>query len=38
MDLIIIGGISVSVLALLVDGLMAMVEKRLIPKGLKAGR
>jgi osmoprotectant transport system permease protein len=38
MDLIIIGGISVSILALLVDGLMALVERRITPKGLKVGR
>jgi len=36
-DLILIGGISVSILALLVDGLMALVEKRITPKGLRAG-
>ena len=38
MDLIIIGGVSVSILALLVDGLMAMVERRITPKGLKVGQ
>jgi osmoprotectant transport system permease protein len=38
MDLIIIGGVSVSILALLVDGLMALVERRITPKGLKVGR
>jgi osmoprotectant transport system permease protein len=38
MDLILIGGISVSILALLVDGLMALVERRITPKGLKVGR
>jgi osmoprotectant transport system permease protein len=37
MDLILIGGISVSILALLVDGLMAQVERRLTPKGLRVG-
>lgn len=37
MDLIIIGGISVSILALLVDGLMALVERRITPKGLRVG-
>jgi len=37
MDLILIGGISVSILALLVDGLMALVERRLTPKGLRVG-
>lgn len=35
MDLIIIGGVSVSILALLVDGLMAIIERRITPKGLK---
>jgi osmoprotectant transport system permease protein len=34
-DLILIGGVSVSVLALVVDGLMALVERWLIPKGLQ---
>jgi len=38
MDLILIGGICVSILALIVDGLMAMVERRITPKGLKVGR
>ena len=38
MDLILIGGISVSILALIVDGLMALVERRITPKGLKVGR
>ncbi len=37
MDLIIIGGVSVSILALLTDGLMALVERRITPKGLKVG-
>ena len=37
MDLILIGGVSVSILALLVDSLMALVERRLTPKGLKVG-
>jgi osmoprotectant transport system permease protein len=37
MDLIIIGGISVSILALLIDGLMALLERRLTPKGIKKG-
>jgi osmoprotectant transport system permease protein len=36
-DLILIGGISVSALALIVDGLMALLERRLTPKGLKVG-
>jgi osmoprotectant transport system permease protein len=35
MDLIITGGIAVSVLALLVDGLMALVERWVVPRGLK---
>jgi len=35
MDLIIIGGVSVSVLALLVDGIMNMVERWITPRGLK---
>lgn len=34
-DLIIIGGVSVSVLALLVDGLMALFERLITPKGLR---
>lgn len=38
MDLILIGGISVSILALIIDGLMALVERRITPKGLKVGR
>jgi osmoprotectant transport system permease protein len=38
MDLILIGGISVSILALMVDGLMALVERRITPKGLKVSR
>ena len=38
MDLILIGGLSVSILALLIDGLMALVERRITPKGLKVGR
>lgn len=38
MDLILIGGICVSIMALVVDGLMAMVERRITPKGLKVGR
>ena len=37
MDLIIIGGVSVSILALLVDSLMALVERRITPKGLRRG-
>jgi osmoprotectant transport system permease protein len=37
MDLIIIGGVSVSILALLIDGLMALVERRITPKGLRVG-
>jgi osmoprotectant transport system permease protein len=38
MDLIIIGGVSVSILALLVDGLMALIERRITPKGMKVSR
>jgi osmoprotectant transport system permease protein len=34
-DLIIIGGVSVSLLALLIDGLMALAERWITPKGLK---
>ena len=37
MDLIIIGGVSVSIRALLIDGLMALVERRITPKGLRVG-
>lgn len=37
MDLIIIGGVSVAILALLVDGLMALVERRITPRGLRVG-
>ena len=36
MDLIILGGVSVSILALLVDALMSRVERWITPKGLKA--
>lgn len=35
MDLIIVGGVGVSILALAIDGLMSLVERRLTPKGLK---
>jgi osmoprotectant transport system permease protein len=35
MDLIIIGGVSVSVLALAVDGLMTLLERWITPRGLK---
>lgn len=35
MDLIITGGVSVSVLALLVDGIMALAERWMTPTGLK---
>lgn len=34
-DLIILGGVSVSVFALLIDGLMSLVERWATPKGLK---
>lgn len=37
MDLIIIGGVSVSVLALVVDGLMTLLERWITPRGLKGG-
>ncbi|MDL1958650.1 MAG: ABC transporter permease [Deltaproteobacteria bacterium] len=36
MDLIVIGGISVSILALLIDGLMALLERWVMPKGLRS--
>lgn len=35
MDLIIVGGVGVSILALAIDGLMSLVQRRLTPKGLK---
>jgi len=35
MDLIIVGGVSVSILALVVDGLMGRVERWVTPRGLK---
>jgi len=35
MDLIIIGGVSVSVLALVIDGLMTRLERWITPRGLK---
>ena len=35
MDLIIIGGVSVSVLALLVDGVLALLERWMTPRGLR---
>lgn len=35
MDLIIIGGVSVSVLALVADGLMSLLERWITPRGLK---
>lgn len=37
MDLIIVGGVGVSVLALAIDGLMSLVERRVTPKGLRKG-
>jgi len=37
MDLIIVGGVSVSILALLIDALMALVERKITPKGLRRG-
>jgi osmoprotectant transport system permease protein len=36
MDLIILGGVSVSILALLVDYLMSRVERWVTPRGLRA--
>jgi len=35
MDLILVGGVSVSILALLADGFMSLLERRTIPRGLK---
>ncbi len=35
MDLIILGGVSVSLLALLVDGAMALIQRRIVPRDLK---
>jgi osmoprotectant transport system permease protein len=35
MDLIIVGGVSVSMLALLIDGTMALVERWITPRGLR---
>jgi osmoprotectant transport system permease protein len=35
MDLILVGGVSVSLLALTVDGLMALFERKVTPKGLR---
>lgn len=37
-DLILVGGISVSLLALAIDSLLALAERRITPKGLKVGR
>lgn len=37
MDLIILGGASVSILALLIDGLMSRLERWVTPKGLRRG-
>ena len=34
-DLILVGGIAVSILAFIVDGLMALLERSIIPKGLR---
>ena len=36
MDLIIVGGVSVAILALLVDGLMSRLERWVTPRGLRA--
>jgi len=35
MDLIIVGGVGVSILALAIDSLMSLVQRRLTPKGLR---
>ena len=35
MDLIIVGGVSASILALALDGLMGLVERKVTPKGLR---
>jgi osmoprotectant transport system permease protein len=35
MDLILVGGVTVSLLALAVDGLMALFERKVTPKGLR---
>lgn len=35
MDLIIVGAVTVAILALAVDGLMALVERKVTPKGLR---
>jgi osmoprotectant transport system permease protein len=35
MDLIIIGGATVSLLSLLVDGAMALIQRKIVPPGLK---
>ncbi len=37
MDLIVIGGVTVSFFALIIDGLMHLLEKWLTPRGLKRG-
>lgn len=37
-DLILIGGISVSIIAFAVDGIMAVVERLITPKGMKVGK
>ena len=34
-ELIIVGGVSVAILGLLIDGLMSQLEKRIAPKGLR---
>jgi osmoprotectant transport system permease protein len=36
--LILTGGISVALLALIADGLMALLERFIVPKGLKVGK
>lgn len=35
MDLIILGGVTVSLLALLVDGAMALIQRKIVPRDLK---
>lgn len=36
--LILVGGISVALLAFIADGLMALLERFIVPKGLKVGK
>lgn len=37
-DLILVGGISVSLVAFVVDGLMALLERSITPKGIRIGK